>query len=183
VGHLVEKCFLPKHAPKIPRVIEGAYINENPIRSYLIEEHVPGTPLSEDLFNNFSRKRQKLILMELAKTIAKMHFRIPDAYLKISRFPTKSYYYYPDPTKNHENSKNMASFLESEKLALTHSDLFSKNILCNGKEVTVIDFGRAWCGPRFVDFSSINNTYSENFTHRLMDAYTLVYGLFTKKWR
>ena len=183
MGHLVEKCFRPKHAPKIPRVIEGAYINNNPIRSYLIEELVPGTSLSEDLFNDLSKTRQKLVLIELAKTIAKMHFRIPDAQLKISRFPTKSYHYYPDPAKRYKNRQNMVSFFESRKLALTHSDLISRNILYDGKDVIVLDYGRAWCGPRLVDFSSLRITYSENFTHRLMDAYTLVYRLFTKKWR
>jgi len=182
-SHLVEKCFKPKYAPKIPKVIEGAYISDNPLRNYLIEEFVPGERLTLDLFNSFSNKKQKHVLNELAKSLCKMHFLIPDRYLRLSGFcidPNISQY--PNPLPQYKRSMEIGSFFESEKLALIHYDLEPKNILYNDETVTIIDYGRATISSRKTDFRRVKENYSNEFAARLMDAYLLVCGRFTKRW-
>jgi len=182
VSHLVAKSFKPQYAPKIPQVIEGAYICNNPIRSYLIEELVPGEPLTLQLFNSLSKTRQKWVLTELAASLCKMHFYIPDRYLKLSEFCIDTGGLFPDPVPGYNRQKEIDPFFLNQKLPLIHDDLSPANIIYDREKITIIDYGRAGISSRKEDFKSARQNYSDKFAMRLMDRYLLVCGLAMKKW-
>jgi|GEM_PF-4815640 len=182
VSHLVEKVFEPKHAPNIPKAIEGAYFQEAPARSYLIEEQKQGYQLTLELFNGLSNKKKKFVMTELAKNLGRMHFWIPDRYLRLSDFVVETGVYFPDPVSDYRRKASIAPFFNSEKLALIHCDLAPANIIYDGDTLSIIDYGRAGISSRKEDFQSIRRNYSDEFTIRLMDTYVHVCERFAGKW-
>ena len=185
VDLLVKKSFPnPKYAPKIPSILEGALICDSPTRSYLIEELVPGDNLSLRLFENASRKRQKHILLDLAKSLYKLHFKIPEASIKKSHFLVENPYVFLEGLEAYPRCGEITPILQNKTASVVHYDLAPGNIIYDwaGKAVTVIDFGCAGVTNRLEEFKRINQNYDHRFLWRFMDAYLLVHGKITKGW-
>ena len=182
VSHLIEKCMKPSHAPNVPKVIEGAYLCQDPVRSYLIEEQIAGYQLTLGLFNDLSRNKQKFVLTELAKNLGKMHFWIPDRCLKLSGFVIDTGGFYPPPLPEYRKHEQLQPILDSKKLSLVHNDLAPANILYDGTTLSILDYGRACVSSRSLDLVKIQQNYSDEFAARFLNAYIRVCEPYKARW-
>jgi thiamine kinase-like enzyme len=171
VSQVFYKVFKEKDAMRTPRTIEAAWFKDESRCSYIIEEKKSGYEFWKERFNDLSKSKQKEFIRQLVRNMVLAHFCIPDKILRATDFCIDKPKCVQDSIPDFKHSSKMRELLRVEKLSVVHFDLQSPNILFDGHQVSIIDWGKAGVTDRRYDFQRLSDSFDRKFMVSLCNEY------------